>query len=48
MEFVTLNYVDRFNNCRIHESLDYVPPVEFEAHYYAQSESEDLAVLKTI
>ena len=44
VEWATLNYVDWFNNRRIHESLDYVPPVEFEAHYYGSNESESLAV----
>jgi putative transposase len=48
VEWATLNYVDWFNNRRIHESLDYAPPVEFEAHYYALSESDNLAVLETI
>jgi putative transposase len=44
VEWATLNYVDWFNNRRIHESLDYVPPVEFEDHYYGTDESESLAV----
>jgi putative transposase len=48
VEWATLNYVEWFNNRRIHESLDYVPPVEFEAAYYDSSESENLAVLETI
>jgi putative transposase len=48
VEWATLNYVDWFNNRRIHESLDYVPPVEFEAAYYDSSESEHLPVLETI
>lgn len=48
VEWETLNYVDWFNHRRIHESLDYVPPVEFEAHYYDSSESESLAALETI
>ena len=48
VEWATLNYVDWFNNRRIHESLDYVPPVEFEAHYYDSNESDRLAVLETI
>ena len=30
VQWATLNYVDWFNNRRIHESLDYVSPVEFE------------------
>ena len=48
VEWATLNYVDWFNNRRIHESLDYVPPVEFEDHYYDANESESLSVLEMI
>jgi hypothetical protein len=48
VEWATLNYVDWFNNRRIHESLDYVPLVEFEAHYYDSNESESLAELEMI
>jgi putative transposase len=48
VEWATLNYVDWFNNRRIHESLNYVPPVEFEAAYYDSSESENLAALEMI
>ena len=48
VEWATLNYVDWFNNRRIHESLDYVPPVEFEEHYYDSNVSESLAVLEMI
>ena len=44
VEWATLNYVDWFNNRRIHESLDYVPPFELEAHYYGWNRSESLAV----
>ena len=44
VEWATLNYIDWFNNRRIHESLDYVTPAEFEAHYYRHDESERLAV----
>jgi putative transposase len=44
VEWATLNYVDWFNHRRIHESLDYVPPVEFEAHYYDTNGSESLPV----
>lgn len=47
-EWATLNYVDWFNNLRIHEVLDFVQPVEFEAHYYETNESESLAVLEMI
>ena len=48
VEWATLNYVDWFNNRRIHEALDYVPPATFEAHYYESNESDRLAVLETI
>lgn len=48
VEWATLNYVDWFNNQRIHESLDYVPPIEFESHYYETNESESLAVLEEV
>ena len=30
VEWATLTYIDWFNNRRIHEALDYVPPAEFE------------------
>ena len=30
-----MGWVDWYNNRRLHSSLDYVPPVEFEANYYA-------------
>jgi transposase InsO family protein len=33
---------------RIYESLDYVPPVEFETVYYDPGESESLPVLEMI
>jgi len=33
---------------RIYESLDYVPPVEFDAHYYDSSQSENLAAMEMI
>jgi putative transposase len=45
VEWATLNYVEWFNNRRIHESLDYVSPVVFEKAYYDVSESESLAVV---
>jgi putative transposase len=48
VEWATLNYVEWFNNRRIHESLDYVPPVEFEDQYYHSNVSESLAVLEMI
>jgi transposase InsO family protein len=38
VEWETLKYVEWLNNRRIHESLDYVPPVEFEDHHYDSNE----------
>jgi len=34
-EFATMGWVDWYNNRHLHSSLDDVPPVEFEANYYA-------------
>jgi putative transposase len=48
VEWATLNYVYWFNNQRIHESLGYLPQVEFETHYYDSNESESLTVMETI
>jgi len=36
VEFATLTWVDWFNTRRLLEPLGYVPPAEYEAHYYAQ------------
>lgn len=43
LEWATLNYVNWFNNRRLHESLGYVPPSEFEARYHNPTEPEGLA-----
>lgn len=48
VEWETLNYVDWFSNRPIHELLDYVPPVEFEARYYGSNQSASLAVSEII
>jgi putative transposase len=37
VEWATLNYVDWFNNRRIHNEIGKVPPAEFEQSYYRQS-----------
>ncbi len=40
MEFVTLTYVDWFNQRRLHGEIaehGYVTPADFEAAYYRQS-----------
>lgn len=36
VEFATLHWVDWFNNRRLLEPIGYVPPAEYEAHYYQQ------------
>jgi putative transposase len=36
MELAILEYVAWFNHDRLHESLDDVPPVEFEDAYWAR------------
>jgi len=35
IEYATMGWVDWYNNRRLHSSLDYVPPFEFELNYYA-------------
>ena len=37
LELATLNWVHWFNNNRLHSSLSYVPPVEFEEQHYRQN-----------
>ena len=39
VEFVTLEWVDWFNNRRLFSPLGNMPPVEFEAHYATRTES---------
>ena len=34
VEFQTMNWVDWWNNRRLHEALDYATPTETEAAYY--------------
>ena len=36
----TLNWVHWFNNNRLHSSLGYVPPIEFEEQYYRQNDPQ--------
>jgi len=36
VEFATLEWVDWFNNRRLLEYTDYIPPAEFEEMYYCQ------------
>ncbi len=36
IEFVTMGWVDWYNNRRLHGSIGMIPPVEYEAAHYAQ------------
>lgn len=40
LELATLNWVHWFNNNRLHSSLGYVPPIEFEQQHYRQNDSQ--------
>jgi len=44
VEFATLEWVDWFNHRRLLEPIGNIPPVEFEAMYYAQRESPTTGV----
>ena len=37
VEFATLDWVDWFNHRRLLEPIGYMPPAEYEAHYYQQA-----------
>jgi putative transposase len=39
VEYATMEWVDWYNNRRLHSRLDYVPPDEHEATYYAQTQT---------
>ena len=43
VEFATLEWVHGYNHRRLFESLGYVPPAEFEAHYYHQLRESAMA-----
>ena len=43
LELATARWVDWYNKRRLHSSIGDVPPVEFEAAYYAQSTTVDAA-----
>lgn len=45
LELGTLNWVHWFNETRLHSSIGYVPPVEFEAAYYRQINAQQQPLL---
>lgn len=42
IEFATLEYIDWFNNRRLHGQIGYVPPAEFEGVFYASRPREEI------
>jgi putative transposase len=43
VEYATMEWVDWFNNRRLHSVLNYVPPEEYEATYYSQTQGSQPA-----
>jgi putative transposase len=43
VEYAAMEWVDWFNNRRLHSQLGYVPPEEYEAAYYAQIQTSQPA-----
>jgi len=37
VEYATMEWVDWYNNRRLHSQLNYIPPEEYGAAYYARS-----------
>jgi len=42
VEFATLEYIDWFNNTRLHGEIGHVPPAEFEEVFYASRAREEI------
>ncbi|GAS97474.1 ISRs2 transposase [Mycolicibacterium canariasense] len=47
VEYPTMEWVDWYNNRRLHSVLDYVPPAEYETAYYAQLQASQPAMSQT-
>jgi hypothetical protein len=43
VEYATMEWVDGYDARRLHSRLDYVPPDEHEAAYYAMQASQQVA-----
>jgi transposase InsO family protein len=48
VEYATMQWVDWYNNRRLHSQLDYVPPEEYEADYYAHSQASPAGEVSTM
>jgi len=42
-----MEWIDWYNNRRLHSLLDYVPPAEYESAYYAQPPMSQPAMSQT-
>lgn len=40
LELATLSWVHQFNTARLHSSIDYVRPVEYQTEYYRHNHTE--------
>ena len=47
VEFATLEWVDWYNHRRLHSSIGYVPPAEFEELFYQQEQEEEKVAVVT-
>lgn len=47
VEYPTMEWVDWYNNRRLHSVLDYVPPTEYETAYYARQRASQPAMSQT-
>jgi len=47
VEYATMEWVDWYNNRRLHSVLDYIPPEEYESAYYAQLRTSQPAMSQT-
>jgi putative transposase len=47
VELATAEYVDWYNNKRLHTAIGGIPPAEYEAAYYAQNQPQPVAGPKT-
>lgn len=47
VEYATMEWVDWYNNRRLHSVLDYIPPAEYEDAYYAQLRTSQPAMSQT-
>jgi putative transposase len=43
VEYATLEWVDRFNNRRLLESIGHVPPAECQQAYHRRTEAQAMA-----